>query len=52
MVVGTAPNYPPFRFYDDNFQLDGFDIALMSEVLGRWRFRRVQDYAFDGLDGA
>ena len=32
IVVGTAADYPPFEFYDRDFQLDGLDIALMKEI--------------------
>src|SRR3954453_14156414 len=32
IVFGTSADYPPFEFYDSNFQLDGFDIALAKEL--------------------
>ena len=53
IVVGTAPDYAPFAYYDGAFQLDGFDIALMREI-GRCLGVQVEfsDFAFDGLIGA
>jgi ABC-type amino acid transport substrate-binding protein/heat shock protein HslJ len=53
MVVGTSADYPPFAFYNDNFQLDGFDVALMREV-GQQMGVQVEfrDMAFEGLNGA
>ncbi|MCB0151855.1 MAG: transporter substrate-binding domain-containing protein, partial [Caldilineaceae bacterium] len=50
LVVGTSADYPPFEYYTENFQIDGFDAALiraMAEQLGlEVQFR---DMAFDGL---
>jgi ABC-type amino acid transport substrate-binding protein len=50
IVFGTAADYPPFEFYNSNFELDGFDIAL-AKALGEELGVEVQfrDYAFDGL---
>lgn len=53
IVVGTSADYPPFEYYTKDFQLDGFDIALMQEigqVLGL--NIELKDMAFDGLGGA
>ncbi|MGD2050355.1 MAG: transporter substrate-binding domain-containing protein, partial [Chloroflexota bacterium] len=53
ILVGTSADYPPFEFYTRDFQLDGFDIALMQEigqVLGL--NIELRDMAFDGLIGA
>src|SRR4051812_32278438 len=50
IVVGTSANYPPFEFYDSNYQLDGFDIALFKEVGKRLGIEvEFNDFAFDGL---
>lgn len=50
LVVGTSADYPPFEYYTENFQIDGFDAALiraMAQQLGlEVQFR---DMAFDGL---
>ncbi len=53
IIVGTSADYPPFEFYDSNFKLDGFDIALMQEI-GKQLGVKVQfrDMAFDGLPDA
>lgn len=48
--VGTAADYPPFAFFDDTGQLDGFDIALVTDLAGRLGVRpEITDFAFDGL---
>lgn len=53
VVSGTSGDYPPFAFYNDRFQLDGFDVALLNEVTRRLNFQGVtQDIAFDGLQNA
>lgn len=50
IVFGTAADYPPFEFYNSNFELDGFDIAL-ARAIGEKLGVAVEfnDYAFDGL---
>lgn len=50
LVFGTAADYPPFEFYNSNFELDGFDIAL-ARAIGAALGVEVEfrDYAFDGL---
>lgn len=50
LVFGTAADYPPFAFYDSNFQLDGFDIALARELGKRLGVEvAFNDFAFSGL---
>jgi len=50
LVVGTSADYAPFEFYNSNFQLDGFDIALMTEIGERLGLEIVwNDFAFSGL---
>ncbi len=48
--MGSAPEYVPFIFYDDDGNMTGIDIALIEEV-GRRMGVSVQpvDIAFDGL---
>ena len=48
--MGSAPEYVPFVFYDENGNMTGIDIALIEEV-GRRMGVTVQtvDIAFDGL---
>ena len=50
LVFGTAADYPPFEFYNSNYELDGFDIAL-ARALGERLGVQVEfnDFAFDGL---
>jgi len=51
--VGTSADYPPFEFYTQNFQLDGFDIALMRAIAGELGLEvEFVDMAFDGLGDA
>ena len=53
IVVGTSADYPPFAFYDDNFQIDGFDIALMNAIGEKLGVAvEFKDHAFDGLGSA
>lgn len=51
--VGTSADYPPFAYYAPNYTLDGFDIALMTELARRMGIAvEFTDFAFDGLGGA
>jgi ABC-type amino acid transport substrate-binding protein len=53
IVVGTSWDYPPFSSVDPNFQVVGFDIALIQEVGRRLQIPvEIQNYAFEGLPGA
>lgn len=53
IVVGTSADYPPFAFYNDKFQIDGFDIALMNAIGEKLGVEvEFNDFAFDGLGGA
>ena len=50
ILVGTAADYPPFEFYASNYQLDGFDIALMKEMGKRLGIEvEFNDFAFEGV---
>lgn len=53
LVVGTAADYPPFAYYDDEFALTGFDIDL-AQAIGEQLGVDIQfeDMAFDGLGQA
>ncbi len=53
LIVGTSADYRPFAFYNEEFELDGFDIAL-ARLLGERLGVEVEfsDMAFDGLGGA
>ena len=53
IIAGTSADYPPFESYTGEFQIDGFDIALMDEI-GRRLGVQVEylDIAFDGLGPA
>ncbi|MBQ6509668.1 MAG: transporter substrate-binding domain-containing protein [Flexilinea sp.] len=48
--MGTAPEYVPFIFYDEDGNMTGIDVALVEEI-GRRMGVKVQtiDIAFDGL---
>ncbi len=53
IVVGTSWDYPPFSSVDQNFQVVGFDIALVEEIGRRLQIPvEIQNYAFEGLSGA
>jgi ABC-type amino acid transport substrate-binding protein len=32
LIVGTNPEFPPFEFYGDDGEVDGFDIAMMKLI--------------------
>ena len=51
--VATAADYAPFAYYDKNFQIDGYDIALIKAVAKQLNLKvEVNDFAFEGLGGA
>jgi ABC-type amino acid transport substrate-binding protein len=53
IVVGTSWDYPPFSSVDPNFQVVGFDIALIGEIGRRLQIPvEIQNYSFEGLPGA
>jgi polar amino acid transport system substrate-binding protein len=53
VVVGTSADYPPFAYYGENFQIDGFDAALIREVGKKLGVEvELRDFAFDGLPAA
>lgn len=50
LLIGTSADYPPFEFYNSNYQLDGFDIVLAKELGKRLGVQvEFNDFAFDGL---
>jgi ABC-type amino acid transport substrate-binding protein len=53
IVVGVAWDYPPFAYIDPNFQVVGFDIALIQEIGRRLDIPvDIQNFTFEGLTGA
>ena len=53
IVIGTSADYPPYEFYNANFKMDGFDIALMQEIAKQLGVTvQFRDMAFDGLGNA
>ena len=53
MIVGVAADYPPFEYYNPQFQIDGFDPALMKEIGLKLGVQIVLvDFAFEGLGSA
>jgi len=53
IIVGTSADYPPFEYYDDAYELDGYDIALMNEIGKRLGVEvEYHNFAFDGLGSA
>jgi ABC-type amino acid transport substrate-binding protein len=50
IVVGTSWDYPPFSSVNPDFQVVGFDIALIQEVGRRLNIPLdIQNYPFEGL---
>ena len=53
IVVGMSWDYPPFASVDSNFQVTGFDIALIKEIGARLNIPvDIQNFTFEGLQGA
>jgi polar amino acid transport system substrate-binding protein len=53
IVAGTSLDYPPFGYYNENFQPEGFDVALIRELAQTLGLQvEIKDMAFDGLAGA
>ena len=53
IVIGTSADYPPYEFYNANYKMDGFDIALMQEIAKQLGVKvQFRDMAFDGLGNA
>jgi len=51
--VGTSADYPPFEYYNDQFKLDGFDVALIDAIGEKLGVKvDLNDFAFDGLPTA
>jgi len=53
LIVGTSADYAPFESYNDKYQIDGFDIALINEIAKQLGVTvELNDFAFDGLGAA
>lgn len=53
MLVGVSADYPPFAYYNKQYQIDGFDPALMRSIGSQLGVSvELQDYAFEGLISA
>ncbi len=53
MIVGTSADYAPFESYDDDFQIVGFDPALLDAIAVNMGVEvELKDFAFDGLGAA
>ena len=40
LLVGTSADYAPFESYNDKYQIDGFDIAVINEIAKQTGCRR------------
>ncbi|HMK09850.1 MAG TPA: ABC transporter substrate-binding protein, partial [Anaerolineales bacterium] len=50
IVIGTSADYRPFEYYNDFFQITGFDAAIARELGARLGLKvELVDIAFDGL---
>ncbi len=53
LIVGTSADYAPFESYNAQYQIDGFDIALIKEIARQLGVTiELNDFAFDGLGSA
>jgi|GEM_PF-497888 len=49
--VATSADYPPFSYYNQEFNIDGFDPALIREVGNKLGIQvEITDFAFDSLN--
>ncbi|CAD7286306.1 transporter substrate-binding domain-containing protein [Campylobacter suis] len=50
LKIGTAANYPPFEYIDEQNKITGFDIDLVDELSRRLDFKfKIVNMSFDGL---
>jgi ABC-type amino acid transport substrate-binding protein len=50
IVIGTSADYAPFEYYDEAFEITGFDAAIARELGVRLGLEvELVDIAFDGL---
>lgn len=50
LSVGVSADYPPYTFYNSDFQIDGFEPALIADLVERIGVKAdLNDFAFDGL---
>ncbi len=53
IVVGTSADYPPFEYYNEKFEFEGFDIELMNLIAKELGVTvEYKDFAFEGLGDA
>ena len=53
LTIGTSTQYPPFEYYTDEFQLDGLDIAIITEIAQALGVQaEIKDMAFESLGDA
>lgn len=50
LSVGVSADYPPYAFYNSDFQIDGFEPALITDLANRIGVKAdLNDFAFDGV---
>ncbi len=48
--VGTSADYPPYAFYNSQYKVDGFDVALINDIAKRMGVQAdMNDFAFEGV---
>jgi polar amino acid transport system substrate-binding protein len=53
LVVGTSADYAPFEYYDQAFQLGGYDVALLRAIGAQLGVEvQFKDFALEGLADA
>ena len=53
LVFGTSADYQPFEYYDENYQITGFDAALAREIGSQLGLQvELSDIAFEALPAA
>jgi len=53
ILVGTSADYPPFEYYNEDFELEGLDMVIIREIGHRLDLGvEIDDFAFEGLGDA
>jgi len=53
MIVGISADYPPFAYVNEDYTIDGFDVAMVKTIGQRLGVPlEIRNMAFDGLGNA
>ena len=53
IIIGTSADYPPFEYYNDSYEIIGFDADLARQLASHLNLQvELVDVAFEGLPAA